>query len=137
MVDSETPEMYSALFDHKTGELLEEVAEPSGGSDVLYVRSVRIIASRRGQRLGLRAIHRLRRSFGGGCAVLALKAHPLIPDPNYVDVMDREVFGVPFPVAGDAAKERLRAYWSTLGFRRVRDTDYMTFDMSEEPPGIG
>ena len=136
-VNQEAHELFCAIFDEEAGCIRGDLAEPSDFRDVLYIESVKVIPSRRGRKLALHVLERVRDMFGGGCAVLALKAYPLTLDKSkYQDAINHEVFATPFAAKGDAAKAKLRAYWSQLGFERVDDTDFMVFDMSEEPPAI-
>jgi hypothetical protein len=134
-VDQDLHELYCAIFDQETDEILETVADPSGLRDVLVVDTVKVVADRRGQKLGLRFVDRIRTLYSRGCAVVVLKAYPLtLERPKHPDLVDRDVFVRPFSCEGDAAKAKLRAYWSQLGFRQVPDTDFMVFDTSETPP---
>ena len=132
-VDQELHELYCAIFDEESESIRGDIAEPSDFRDVLYIESVKVIPSRRGKRLALYAVERLRDVFGEGCAVVALKAHPLtLEKSKYQDAINHEVFAKPFDARGDAAKAKLRAYWGQIGFTRVGDTDFMVMDMNDE-----
>jgi hypothetical protein len=132
-VDQDVHELYCAIFDQKTENIRGDLADASDFRDVLYIESVKVIPSRRGKRLALHALERLRDVFGEGCAVIALKAHPLtLEKSKYQDAINHEVFATPFDARGDAAKAKLLTYWSQIGFARVDDTDFMVFDMSDE-----
>ena len=73
-VNQEAHELFCAIFDEEAGCIRGDLAEPSDFRDVLYIESVKVIPSRRGRKLALHIIERVRDMFGGGCAVLALKA---------------------------------------------------------------
>jgi hypothetical protein len=134
-IDQDVHELFCTVFDEQSGSLRGDLVEPSDLRDLLYIDSVKVIPSRRGKDLGLRVVERIRDVFGGGCAALALKAFPMTPDrAKYDDAINHEVFSRPFATAGDAAKTKLRSYWSRLGFERVDDTDFMVFDTSDDPP---
>ena len=136
-VDQDLHELYCAIYDEKTEAIRDDLAEGALGRDVLHIETVKVIPSRRGQRLGLRFVERLRDLFGGGCAVLTLQAFPLSYEHSkHPDKIDREVFSKGFSASGDEAKAKLRAYWSQLGLKRVGQTDYMLFDLSERPPTL-
>jgi hypothetical protein len=136
-IDQDVHELYCAIYDQQRETLRGDLVEPTDFRDVLYIDSVKVIPNRRHQRLALKAVELLRDMFGEGCAVLALRAHPIDPkSPKYQEAFDREVFSQPFEAHGDAAKTKLRDYWSQLGFERVDDTDFMVFDMSDERPKL-
>jgi hypothetical protein len=132
-VDQDLHELYCAIFDQETESIRGDLAGASDFRDVLYIESVKVIPSRRGKKLALYAVERLRDVFGEGCAVIALKAHPLtLEKSKYQDAINHEVFATPFEARGDAARAKLRTYWSQIGFERVGDTDFMVFDMNDE-----
>jgi hypothetical protein len=134
-VDQDLHGLYDAIYDQKTGEIREDLSDSVGNRNVLYVDTVKVVSNRRGQGLGLRMVECLRDIFAEGCAVVALKAYPLsLTHSKNKDKTDDEVFARPFAAGGEEAKAKLRAYWSRLGFKRVDQTDYMVFDMSDEPP---
>jgi hypothetical protein len=136
-VDQDVHELYCAIFDSTRETLRGDLVEPSDFRDVLYIESVKVVPNRRGQKLGLQAVDHLREVFGGSSAAVTLKAFPLTADHSkYQDAINHEVFSKPFATTGEAAKAKLRTYWSQLGFERVDDTDYMIFDMSDEPPAF-
>lgn len=136
-VDQDLHELYCAIYDEKTGEILEGLAEPCGLQNVLYIDTVKVVANRRGQGLGLKFVDRIRELSADGCAIVALRVHPLTwENPKHPDQIDRDVFTKRFACEGSDAKAKLRAYWSRLGFKQVSDTDFMVFDMSEEPPTL-
>jgi len=132
-VDQDVHELYCAIFDQETENIRGDIAEASDFRDVLYIESVKVIPNRRGKKLGLHAVERLCDVFGEGCAVVVLKAHPLtLERSKYQDAINHEVFSAPFEARGDAAKAKLRTYWSQIGFTRVDDTDFMVLDMNDE-----
>jgi hypothetical protein len=132
-VDQDMHELYCAIYDEEAENIRGDIAEASDFRDVLYIESVKVIPNRRGKKLALHAVERLRDVFGEGCAVVVLKAHPLsLEKSKYQDAINHEVFATLFETRGDAAKAKLRAYWGQIGFARVDDTDFMVLDMSDE-----
>jgi hypothetical protein len=136
-VDQDLHELYGAIYDQDSDEPREDLVDPTGLRDVLYIDALKIVSNERGKRLGLRIVERIRNMSGGGCAAIALNARPLsVDDEKWPDKVDYEVFDRSFLTSGAEAAERLRAYWGQLGFKRVNNTNFMVFDLSEVPPDL-
>jgi hypothetical protein len=115
---------YTAMFNHDTDEILEELALDSFG-DLLFVCTVEIAKKHRGLKLGLLALLETVRTFGGGCALAVIKPFPLQFSGNA---------GGENALAFRAAQEKLRGYWRKLGFTRVKKTDYYYIDLARRLP---
>jgi len=129
-------EFCEALFDVDTEELKDGISEQTSGSDLLLVESIEILPQYRGKALGLKVLRRLMEFLGGGCAVVAIKARPVrYTDPADVD-WSRRMQPAMLEASPDEAPQRLREYFSRLGFERVEGTDIMAFDLAYEIPAL-
>jgi hypothetical protein len=129
-VDDDVHAMFDAVLASATGGI------QGIHSDLLFIRDVKVVATHRGAKIGLRAVQRLARSFGGGSAVAVLKAAPVVMVEEALSDWDKRVFSAPFSAEGDAAKAKLQAYWSEIGFRLVKGTDFMVRDTADGAPPL-
>lgn len=123
-VSSELYEVYAALFNPQTDELLDSLKLESFG-DVLVVHSVEIVPEYRGLNLGLLAMLQTIKTFGGGCAIAAIKPFPLQFSSKVTPDNEAEF------VQG---QNKLREHWKRLGFRRAGKTDFYYLDLVRRFP---
>ncbi|UQA60643.1 hypothetical protein [Polyangium aurulentum] len=129
-------EFCEALFDVDTEELKDDISEQTSGADLLLIESIEILPQYRGKGLGLKVLRRLMEFLGGGCALAAIKARPVrYTDPADAD-WSRRMQPDLLEASPDAVPQRLREYFSRLGFERVGDTDIMAFDLAYEIPAL-
>src|ERR1700722_9669103 len=76
-VDQDLHELYAAIYDQESDELREDLVDPTGLRDLLYIDALKIVSTERGKRLGLRIVERIRNMCGGGRAAIASKVRPL------------------------------------------------------------
>lgn len=115
---------YGPLFDQKTAYYHDELNLEIAGN-LLLIHDVRVARKHRGQRVGLLALLRTLIEFGGGCALAALKPFPLQYNCRVNDKNEP---------AFRAAQRKLADYWALLGFKPVRNTEYLYFDLSLRMP---
>lgn len=138
----EAQEQYRVLFDHETGEMKEEILaihEPYLiGSNWLILSRLEIRPAFRGQKLGLATMYRTMQQFGHGCALISLEVVPLQvenregnPDKEqwFID-MEMGSFTTDIPLA----TQRLKDYYSLLGFQEVTGTNIMILNPSYQQP---
>jgi len=117
---------YETLFDRHTGDLLDGF-DLSVIGDLLVVHEISIVPKYQGLNLGLLTMLQTFRTFGGGCALVAIKPFPL-QFTGKVNKKNERKFNM--------AQGKLRDYWSQLGFRRVRKTDYYYFPLERKLPSL-
>jgi hypothetical protein len=115
---------YWPLFDPETGTLREQLELETFG-DVLIVHSVEINPEWRGINLGLLTMLQTIKTFGGGCALAAIKPFPLQFSTKVNRKNQREF---------TQSQNKLRAYWQKLGFRRIKRTEYYYLDLAYRLP---
>lgn len=87
---------------------------PFGG--MIYIEKLDIAPQYRGRKVGLAALHLLRKHFARGCYSMFLTAHPY----TYDGLSDKEL---------SAACRALRNYYGQLGFRRIGKTHLMGLNL--------
>jgi GNAT superfamily N-acetyltransferase len=122
--------LYPLLF-RNDDTLRFPVTVPEVGANVLFVDALSIVPAHRGKGLGARVLERLALDYGRVWAVMALRAAPDVVDFDQLSAWTEQVYAAPFQATGEAAKSRLRAYWSRYGYKRLGDlNDYMARDVS-------
>src|SRR6185437_7168848 len=90
---------------------------------ILLLTRMEIKPEYRGHGAGLVAIRALIDVFGRGCGLVVCKPFPLQYKDEVAEA-DRKEF--------EKALEKLRKYWSRLGFQRVAETDLYALSLAEE-----
>ncbi|MCP4157712.1 MAG: hypothetical protein GY757_58930 [bacterium] len=100
------------------------------GTDICYLNGVAILPQFRGQKLAGKVIKDIIDKFCRSCALVVLKACPLQFDPqlNWLGsgMNWRQTLGLQNLVKDEEiAKKNLKKYYSSWGFERYRQTEYM------------
>lgn len=122
----ELHEFYDALFDLDEDGFREELEISNFEHDLLVIHSVEVKKAYRGHGLGLLAVRRAIKTFGGGCALAALKPFPIQFTGILTEKNMREF---------ELAEEKLRLYWGRLGFKQAGRSDcyYLDLGIKEVP----
>lgn len=140
-ISDDTFQLYLALFDQRKRELKARLRSHFEvyGSDVLYLNAIEIHAAHRGTGSGwpLSPGRSIRWAQVGGSLVVC-KPYPLQHDSAHADDTNwRDRIGV----AGFAAEQatgtdKLRTYWSRLGFKKIRGTGYAALSTNLRRPSL-
>ncbi len=116
-IDSDTQSAWWAVMDPDTEEPREGLTE-SPLLDVLYIKTMQILPSHRGRRLGQLLLLRVMQRFGSGCALVVIEPAAMTiesgSDDEWNSRMEWPKFG---PQA--AGLRKLRKHWRALGFKPV------------------
>lgn len=135
----ETSELFDVLFDLKTDSFKDTVLDQFdilGIGDILYVDTLKIPAKHRGRNLGLLTARELIKLYGGGCDLVICKPFPMQfsgQKPN--EGGSRDPFYRNFTKDQKLAFQKIRAYWRTLGFKRIPKSDFYAmrpFDLKND-----
>lgn len=139
---SQTVHDYSCvLFDFKNGRLkpsIEKQFRVIGARDVLILDRVEILPGHRGQGLGLAAACSFLDTFESGCCLAVAEPFPL----QFKEMMPEHAewcarMGVDaFVRDQQRATEKLRAYWSKLGFRKIHRSNKFALSLAHNRPSI-
>jgi len=130
----ETMDVGEALFDPSFDEFKPSVQKmfPDAGewNDILIINRLELFPFARGCGIGAAVIHQAMQDFGGGCSIVILKAFPLQIELNaetkpYWKELQLEAF----PQNERQATEKLKAYYSRLGFEQIGKTPYFATSM--------
>jgi len=130
---AQTVDYYDALFGANSSEfsdsLMNILKHDVFDSNVLILDRLEILPKYRGRGLGLSVMQHLIERFAGGTAVIATKPFPLQlePDPSSEDGKKwRADLGLSTLSKNEQkATEKLRDYYSRLGFVSMRGTPFM------------
>jgi len=132
-ISGDISEYWEHLFDVETGYLKEEIQDEYEviDLDLLIIDYVEVHPKFRGLGIGASAVHRTIDVFGTGCGLIACKPWPLQFAPAIAS--DQEVLKrLEAPNVGkDEALQRLRSYWSGLGFWPVGNTGIYALSVSQ------
>ncbi len=136
-IDGSIAEYWEHLFDLDSGYWKEQIQrdyEPLE-CDLLIIDCVEVHPKLRGHGIGSTAIDRTIDIFGAGCGLVACKPWPLQFTPAYA--RDRKALKrLNAPSVGrDDAIQKLRAYWSRLGFWPHGDSGIYLLSMTQRGSG--
>jgi hypothetical protein len=124
---------FEAVYDSDDDRLKEAVSDGCGGADALVLSRVLILPEHRGRRLGQLAMLRAIADCGTRAAAAVCKPFPLQSEhgrSSEEDVYKLDEFGGDH----DRAMQRLRQYWSELGFKQVETSEWFALDLSDRHP---
>ena len=127
--DSHSAELldyYETFLDEEEG-FLEDLNLEMPYGDLLIIHKIEVNPQFRGHQLGLLALLRTIKTFGEGCAMVAIKPFPLQFE-NKVTDKNQSKF--------EAAQKKLRRYWAKLGFVRFEETDQYYLDLAYQLPKV-
>jgi hypothetical protein len=132
-ISGDISEYWEHLFDVETGYPKEEIQDEFEvvDLDLLIIHYVAIYPEYRGLRIAESAIHRTIDIFGTGCGLVACKPWPLQFTPAVAE--DQEVLkrlALPNVSKGEAI-QKLRSYWSRLGFWPLGNTGIYLLSVSQ------
>ena len=125
--NSETHQIYNALFDEDSWPFKESVLEivgddPAFTQNVLILDRLGILPEFRGQRLGLLVMHRLIQQFGGRTGMIALDPAPFVYS---LETLQKQEWPTSEVNEDDPSVETLRAYYRLLGCADLPGTPIM------------
>jgi hypothetical protein len=132
-ISGDISEYWEHLFDVGTGYPKEEIQDEFElvDLDLLIIDYVAIYPEYRGLRIAESAIHRTIDIFGTGCGLVACKPWPLQFTPAVAE--DQEALkrlALPNVSKGEAI-QKLRSYWSGLGFWPLGNTGIYLLSVSQ------
>jgi hypothetical protein len=132
-ISGDISEYWEHLFDVETGYPKEEIQNEFEvvDLDLLIIDYVAIYPEFRGRGIAESAIHRTIDIFGAGCGMVACKPWPLQFTPSVAD--DQEALkrlALPNVSKGEAI-QKLRSYWSRLGFWPLGNTGIYLLSLSQ------
>ncbi len=132
-ISGDISEYWEHLFDVETGYPKDEIQNEFEvvDLDLLIIDYVAIYPEFRGLRIAESAIHRTIDIFGTGCGLVACKPWPLQFTPAVAD--DQEALkrlALPNVSKGEAI-QKLRSYWSRLGFWPLGNTGIYLLSVSQ------
>ena len=132
-ISGDISEYWEHLFDVETGYPKEEIQDKFEvvDLDLLIIHYVAIYPEYRGLRIAESAIHRTIEIFGTGCGLVACKPWPLQLTPAVAE--DQEALkrlALPNVSKGEAI-QKLRSYWSRLGFWPLGNTGIYLLSVSQ------
>jgi hypothetical protein len=132
-ISGDISEYWEHLFDVETGYPKEEIQDEFEVVDLelLIIHYVAIYPEYRGLRIAESAIHRTIDIFGTGCGLVACKPWPLQFTPAVAE--DQEALkrlALPNVSKGEAI-QKLRSYWSRLGFWPLGNTGIYLLSVSQ------
>jgi len=132
-ISGDISEYWEHLFDVETGYPKEEIQDEFEvvDLDLLIIHYVAIYPEYRGLRIAESAIHRTIDIFGTGCGLVACKPWPLQFTPAVAE--DQEALkrlALPNVSKGEAI-QKLRSYWSRLGFWPLGNTGIYLLSVSQ------
>lgn len=136
-IDGSIAEYWEHLFDSDSGYWKEQIQcdyEPLE-CDLLIIDCVEVHPKLRGHGIGPSAIDRTIDIFGAGCGLVACKPWPLQFTPAYA--RDRKALKrLKAPCVGrNDAIQKLRAYWSRLGFWPLGESGIYLLSMTQRGSG--
>ncbi len=130
-------DLYQALYDPATDDFRSDVRGQFDAlaGDLLVLDQLVLHPRWRGLRLGLVAARRAIDLLAGGCALVAWNIQPLAADGD-------KAVGLPAswlprldgPAAVRQARVKLRRYFRTMGFRRIRRTPFYGLSLARRLP---
>ena len=135
---------YEVVFDSTTGEIKDAILAEHGpdiiGYNWLILNRLEILPEYRGMKLGLAAIHRTIQQFAQDCAFVSLMAAPLQVERRIESPHKEKWFAEMqlnlFPTDMAVATQRLKDYYSLVGFREVAGSNVMLLNPSYRQPTL-
>lgn len=127
----------SLVWDHKEKGYCADLTEDIG--DLIVPHAVSLLPEHRGKGVGLLAVWRFLDYFGARAALAVVKPYPLnhgIPNDEPRDAAFRQMYHQFAETPKAAGVEALVRHWTKLGFRRLRDSEYLFLDMSSARPSL-
>lgn len=130
----EACEIYTELFDEKTGELKSSIFDLSGQSvfshNLLYIHSVEILPKYRGKGLGIKAMRRLLKIHRIADGIAVTSPAPINPKASDWDEYDsdeewkQKMQYALFECSEKQAQEKLAKHWQQVGFIPVPGSNW-------------
>jgi hypothetical protein len=97
--------------------------------NIFCLNQIQIVPEYRGYQIGLAAIWHLLDIMADGCAVVVMKPHLILGDPEFDDNYNLPKMGSLSDGELDAAQKKIAAYWTKVGFKPIPShPDYLYFN---------
>ena len=134
--DQDHLDVGSLVWDHAANDYAADLTD--GRGDLIVPHAVSLLPEHRGKGIGLLVVWRFLDYFGANASLAVVKPYPLNHgDPAKPrDKAFREMYRQFAKTPKAAGMEALARHWSKLGFRRLRDSEYLFLDMSRSRPSL-
>jgi hypothetical protein len=131
-------DVMSLVWDLDANDYYANLNLEGGGGDLIVPHAMSIVAEHRGSGIGLLAVWRFLDYFGGSAALAVVKPYPLNHNSSDKppDEAFRQMYGQFAGVSKKSGVKALTRHWSKLGFRRLRDSEYLFLDMRNARPSL-
>lgn len=127
---------YELLIDKKENDFKEDLIEGQErptNFNLLIIDRIEVTPKYRGKNIGFAAISDLIRVFGHSCGYVATESFPLQFEAN-----DEETDPNKTTEDKELATLKLKSYYSKLGFKNIKGTDFMLLNLDYfNPPKVG
>ncbi len=127
----------SLVWDPDEGSYRANLNLEHDGGDLIVPHAMSIVPEHRGRGIGLLAVWRFLDYFGGNASLAVVKPYPLNHDTDKPrDEAFRQMYGQFAKTSKKDGVEALAGHWRKLGFRRLRDSEYLFLDMYTARPSL-
>jgi len=115
--------------------LLNQIYGCERGNNLFVVAKLEILPEYRGRKFGLFFLQKAIRAFANGCSVTAIHPSPLQFCNSFVDVKDEDE-KIKIQKQFKKATNKLKEYYSRIGFETLEGTNLMILDLHLKQPQV-